>query len=193
MQGRRGIEVAARRPALLLGSIITFVLVVDQASKAFIRYWLKPSQSIPVWHGVFYITHVRNTGAAFGLMPGRQPLFVLTSVAVVLGIAIYWWWARPTARWLVTSLGFIAGGATGNLIDRTLLGGRVTDFFDFAYINFPVFNLADSAILIGTVMLVIWVLLAPAPEDDAGEEAGTAAGLASTAATDPTDGDGETQ
>jgi len=125
-----------------------------------------PSTSIPVIEGVFHITFVRNMGAAFGLMPGKQPLFIATSLVVVLGVLGYWILQRPRSRWLVIAMGLVMGGAIGNLIDRSTATGLVTDFFDFTLIDFPVFNIADTAIVCGVGMLVIWVLFAPEPGDE---------------------------
>ncbi len=119
---------------------------------------MQPSESFPIVWGVFHLTHVRNTGAAFGLMPGRRSLFVLNSAVVLLAVVVYLLWKRPTSRWLLFAFALVAGGATGNLVDR-LVSGRVTDFMDFRV--FPVFNVADSCIFIGAVMLIIWILFYP--------------------------------
>lgn len=166
MQIGRRITVEARHPGVLFFSLATFAVVLDQLTKALIRHTMLPATSIPVIEGVFHITFVRNMGAAFGLMPGRQPLFIATSLAVVLGTFGYWLVKRPRERWLVMSLGLIVGGALGNLIDRTTGPGLVTDFFDFTLIDFPVFNIADMAIVGGVMMLVIWVLFAPEPAEE---------------------------
>ena len=64
------------------------------------------------------------------------------------------------------SLGLVVGGALGNLIDRTTGSGLVTDFFEFAFVDFPVFNIADMAIVVGVSMLVVWVLFVPEPGAD---------------------------
>jgi len=139
-------------------AVLFGVLIVDQTSKAVVRGALAPSESLALVSDVFHLTHVRNAGAAFGLMPGQRELFVMTSTIVIGAIAVYWLWQRPKARWLVRALGLVAGGAMGNLIDRVSLG-RVTDFLDFRW--FPVFNLADSAIVIGVGLLVLWILFGP--------------------------------
>lgn len=152
-----------------MASLAVLAVLLDQASKWYIRSTMPPSTSIPVIDGVFNITHVRNMGAAFGLMPGQQPLFIATSLVVVVGVIGYCIVKRPAARWLVIALGLVVGGATGNLIDRTSSTGLVTDFFDFALIDFPVFNIADCAIFVGVAMLVVWVLFAP--ESDAWSQA----------------------
>ena len=119
---------------------------------------MRPSESIPILEDIFHLTFVRNTGAAFGLMPGQQSLFMFNSAIVLVAVAVYLVWQRPKSRWLLVALALVGGGATGNLLDR-FISGRVTDFFDFRV--FPVFNIADSCIFIGAAMLILWILLGP--------------------------------
>lgn len=141
-------------------------VLLDQLTKIWVRATLYPNESIPLVPGLLNLTFVRNTGAAFGLMPGRRELFMTTSVVVILGVLVFMAFARPHARWLVISLALVAGGAVGNLIDRSLVG-RVTDFLEFAFVSFPVWNIADAAIVVGTAMLVVWVLFGPEPGEGA--------------------------
>lgn len=119
-----------------------------------------PGRSLPVIDGVLHLTYVRNLGAAFGLLPGAQPLFITTSVLVLVFVAGFWMKMRPVERTLVVALALLCGGALGNLIDRIFLG-KVTDFLDIALIDFPVFNVADIAIVFGVGLLTIWLLFAP--------------------------------
>lgn len=143
------------RSALRLAITAGTVLVVDQASKAAVRHWLPLGTSVPIIEGVLDLTHVHNTGAAFGIFPGAMAWFMLAAVAVLAGIAYVWWRHTPRDPWTVAALGFIAGGAAGNLIDRALLGG-VTDFFDVRI--WPVFNVADIALDVGVAILVVRIL-----------------------------------
>lgn len=143
------------RPALRLAITAGTVLVVDQASKAAVRKWLPLGASRPILDGVLDLTHVHNTGAAFGIFPGAMAWFMLSAVAVLAGIAYVLWRHAPSDPWTVVALGLIAGGAAGNLIDRALLGG-VTDFFDVRV--WPVFNVADVALDIGVAIVVIRLL-----------------------------------
>ncbi len=135
-------------------------LGIDQISKAVVRAHMVPGDSLAFIHGLINLTYIRNVGAAFGLFPGRQPIFIATSLVVLVVIAAYWRRARPTAWPVVVALGLVTGGAVGNLIDRAWLG-KVTDFFEFAFFDFPVFNVADMAILAGVGILVAWLLFAP--------------------------------
>ncbi len=163
VQGRRGIAIEARRPGALLLVTAAVAITFDQITKAVVRAALEPGQSLPVVEGWFYLTHVRNTGAAFGLMPGQRGLFILTSLLVLVAIGLYWWRARPRSLVLALSLGLVSGGAIGNLIDRAL-SGRVTDFFDTLII--PIFNIADMAIVGGAIGLFVWALFAPIEHHD---------------------------
>ena len=141
----------------LVGSAL-LVFVADQASKALVLRYLPLGRSwnpIPFLRRWVSITHVVNSGAAFGLFPDHGTLFVVIAVVVVAAIVTYYRYL-PTDRWLVrTSLGLQLGGALGNLLDR-LHYGHVVDFIDFKV--WPVFNLADSAIVVGVAILAFYLL-----------------------------------
>ena len=103
-------------------------------------------------------------------MEGGRYLFIAVAVGALCAVAWYWNRSRPTAWPVVLSLGLVVGGAIGNLIDRVLIGS-VTDFLDFALISFPVFNIADMALVTGTALLVLLMLFAPEePEEDSGAD-----------------------
>jgi len=156
--GRRG-SLEVRRPLLWLGATAALTLILDQFTKAAIRSSLGLNEAFPVVPGLFDIARVENTGAAFGMLPGRRDLFVGISLLMLLAVAVYWWRSRPSAWPVVISLGLVVGGAIGNLIDRAFVG-RVTDFLAFSFFS-PVFNLADSAIVVGVGVLVVWILFGP--------------------------------
>ena len=117
------------------------------------------------------LTYVRNEGAAFGLFPGRQPVFMATSLMVLFVIAAFWRRTRPSQWPVVVALGLVTAGAVGNLIDRSVVG-YVTDFFEFTFVEFPVFNVADSCIVIGVAILMVWILFGPEDGADADAETG---------------------
>ena len=151
------------------------VVALDQWSKWLIERELAPYATIPVIPGLFSITHVTNTGIAFGLFPSGGEL-AGTLMLVVLGlgalavVSAYYWRAGAGQTLLLWALALIMGGAIGNLIDRILLHA-VTDFFD-AYIgthHWPTFNVADSAISVGIGLLALETLKA-SPARSAGEE-----------------------
>lgn len=144
-----------KRRALLFATTTLGVIVLDQVTKALVRSSMRIGESHRVIDGVLWLTHVNNTGAAFGMFRGYQWLLIIIA-ALVLGVIAYVaWHLRPQSLLARTALALIAAGAAGNLIDRALLGG-VTDFVDFGW--WPVFNVADMSLDIGVAILVWWVL-----------------------------------
>lgn len=137
--------------------IAALVLLVDQLSKHLIVATLRhgQSRSIPGLASVFHLTYVTNTGAAFGLLPSWGDVFVVIAFIVIVGLVLYYF-HLPDGQWLVrVALGFQLGGALGNLVDR-LHRGFVVDFIDLNFwplTYWPVFNLADTSIVIGVVVL----------------------------------------
>jgi signal peptidase II len=142
---------------------ITLVLVagLDQLSKWYITSTMSLHASYPVIDGFFNITYVRNPGAAFGFLANAAPVFrsvflITVSAAAIVMILYYIARNRSDGILLTGTLSLITGGAAGNLIDRVLFG-NVIDFLD-VYIgsyHWPAFNVADSAISIGAVLLVV--------------------------------------
>jgi signal peptidase II len=127
-------------------------LVADQVSKYIIYTNMMPGESIPVFPPVFYITYVLNPGAAFGMLAHRTNFFILVSFLVIIGVMAGYRYLPRERTWIHNALGLVVGGALGNLVDRIRLG-RVVDFLDFRV--WPVFNLADTAIVIGALLLII--------------------------------------
>jgi signal peptidase II len=135
-------------------SIALFIVLLDQAVKAWARGALPLGSSLALWPGVFHLTHTQNKGMAFSLLEGKTIL--LAMAAVLVAGAIVAAQRRLGAQMpllLGIALALPLGGAIGNLIDRLWMG-YVTDLFDFRLINFPVFNVADSAITVGIALLV---------------------------------------
>ena len=142
---------------------ITLVLVagLDQFSKWYITSTMSLHASYPVIDGFFNITYIRNPGAAFGFLANAAPLFrsgflIVVSTAAIVMVLYYLARNRSDGVLLTGALSLITGGAAGNLIDRIRFG-NVVDFLD-VYIgsyHWPAFNVADSAISIGAVLLVV--------------------------------------
>lgn len=144
--------------------IFTFlfaILLVDQLSKFILDKTLSLNHSLPIIKGVFHLTLVHNRGAAFGLLKDRAPLFIFTSLAAILLIIMALKDKKSAAlvpgsskarknRVHRIALVLILAGGIGNLIDR-ISYGYVVDFLDFRI--WPVFNLADSAITVGAILL----------------------------------------
>ncbi len=134
------------------------VIVADQISKAYVVAHLALYDSWMPLHSlasVFRFTHVRNTGAAFGIFPEGGAIFLIVAV-IVSAVIIYFYWQIPKGAWLARlALGLQLGGALGNVVDRVRLG-YVVDFFHVEL--WPVFNVADSCIVIGVVLLALEVM-----------------------------------
>lgn len=132
--------------------IVAAVVGIDQLSKLTVSTLMDMGQSIPVINNLFYITYVRNPGAAFGLLPYRTVFLVLVTLAVLAFILYYYRTLPPGNTLLRFGLALQMGGAIGNLIDRV----RITYVVDFISISFfpPVFNLADTAIVTGIILFL---------------------------------------
>lgn len=137
-------------------------LLADQISKLIIRNTLLPGEIVPVVPGVFRFTHTLNPGAAFGILPDRTLLFVVITVAMLAAALYYLGRERNPNAGMVAGMGLAIGGALGNLVDR-LRFGSVVDFLDFRV--WPVFNLADVALVVGGLLLA-WSTLRPQPGRD---------------------------
>lgn len=126
------------------------VIVIDLASKIYIQSTMQPYESIPIIDNVFHITYVQNRGAAFSILEDKTYILMTVTVIVMLGL-IFLLVKIPRDKKLIGfTLSIILGGALGNLIDR-LRFGYVVDFLDFRV--WPVFNIADCAIVIGFIIL----------------------------------------
>jgi signal peptidase II len=137
--------------------IAAAVVVLDQVTKAAIRGWLSAGEIWPGGAELIRLTHVENSGAAFGILQDAGIFLLVTSIIAVALIVAYLVWA-PAEGWLATAaLALVLGGALGNMIDR-LARGSVTDFIDPTH--YPAFNLADSAIVMGVAALVLMSVFA---------------------------------
>jgi signal peptidase II len=137
---------------LRLFLIVLFVVGVDQLSKYIVAALMDTGQSIPIINNLLYITYVRNPGAAFGMLPYRTAFLVVITL-VVVGFIVYYYRTLP-AGFTVLRLGLALqlGGAIGNLIDR-VRSTYVVDFIDVSFFP-PVFNLADTAIVMGIILFL---------------------------------------
>jgi signal peptidase II len=137
------------------------VIVLDQWTKWLVEVHLPHHSTQPVIPGFFNLTHVRNTGVAFGLFAsdggsGGNWLLTLLGLGALVAVGLYFWYTPSRDRVLLAALALVVGGAVGNLIDR-VSSGAVTDFLDvFVGVHhWPSFNVADSAISIGIVLMAI--------------------------------------
>lgn len=128
------------------------VFTVDRATKLAAAAALPAGESVPVLPGIFHLTLVFNTGAAFGFLKDRRVVFIILSVLAIAALIYYAWKSGGAGYSLPLSSGLIVGGALGNLFDRIKFG-YVIDFLDFRV--WPVFNAADSAITVGVAILAV--------------------------------------
>lgn len=137
------------------------VLALDLATKYAVKALMTPYQSIPIIPNVFHLTYIQNPGAAFGMLANWRGYFIAVTVIVIGLILVYGKAIASNSRILQYSLGLQLGGAAGNLVDRVLVG-RVVDFLDLRV--WPVFNVADSAIVIGVALFAYEALLGKGAE-----------------------------
>lgn len=136
------------------------VIAIDQITKWLIVKNMELGESIPIIDNVLYITSHRNRGAAWGILQNQMWFFYIITVIFVIGVIYYIQKYGKQDRFLGLSLALILGGAIGNFIDR-VWRKEVVDFihtYIFSY-NFPVFNVADSALCIGVALIMIQTLL----------------------------------
>lgn len=136
--------------------IALIAIVLDQLTKWLVVKNMELGESIPIIENFFYLTSHRNIGAAWGILAGQMTFFYIITVIVIGFIVYYIQKYAKDNKWLGLSLALVLGGAIGNFIDR-LFRKEVVDFFDF-YIfnyNYPIFNIADSCLVVGVIMLII--------------------------------------
>jgi signal peptidase II len=171
---------------MLIALLITlFIIAADQATKMLVVNSMPLNSDKPVIEGVVHLHYVQNSGAAFSFLQGKQWIFICASIIASIVIIVYLAIRKKPIHWLgLVSLGMVLGGALGNLFDRLrTINHTVIDFVYLKFINFAVFNVADSCITVGAILLCIYILffhekfgkkgLAPAAEPDkAGGPAG---------------------
>ncbi|MBK3494462.1 signal peptidase II [Viridibacillus sp. YIM B01967] len=141
--------------------LAAFVVIIDQLTKWSIVKNMQFGETIMLWDPYFGLLSHRNRGAAWGMLQGQFWLFAIVTVAVVIGIIYYFQKEGRGKPLFQVSLMMLLGGAIGNFIDR-LFRGEVVDFVNvlIPVINydFPIFNIADAALTIGVVLLIIYIL-----------------------------------
>lgn len=135
--------------------ILIFSVLLDQAAKYIVSKYIVLGSGFQLVNGLFFVTYVRNTGAAFGIFQGNNAFLIAVSSVFIMLLMFYVFLYIKEDMFLQTSAALIAGGAIGNFIDR-ISRGYVVDFFDLKY--FSVFNTADIMINVGVVLLIIDIL-----------------------------------
>ena len=153
---------SSRRKYLILFGLTGTVILLDQFTKLLILEKFRLGETVSVISGLFNLTYIRNTGAAFGLLAQsdpafRVPFFIAVPLIALAAIAFIFRKIPSEDLKLSTALSLVVGGALGNLLDRVWLG-YVVDFLDFHWqqqYHFPAFNVADSAICLGVGILML--------------------------------------
>jgi signal peptidase II len=140
----------------IIKCLIIAILIFDQLTKYIVTQCIPQDVSIPIIKDIFHLTHILNRGAAFGIFKNQAYFFIITAIAAITFILINL--RRKRIPRIEIALSLILSGAIGNLIDRLRLGA-VIDFLDFRI--WPVFNIADTAITIGAILLAYTILKRP--------------------------------
>jgi signal peptidase II len=153
----QGVEGVKRTRIINIGALVLVAAVlatIDQIVKHWAYTYLRPVGQQPLLDGLLGFTYVENRGAAFGILENGRWFFIPLTV-IILAAVIYYYIRLPLDRffWIArVPLIFICGGAVGNFIDR-LFNGYVVDMFEFKFITFPIFNVADMCLVSGTFVL----------------------------------------
>ncbi len=148
-------EIKAIRPMIIVAAL---AICFDQLTKSIVRRTVATSGTIRVIEGWFHIAYAKNTGMAFGMLRGWNPVFIIVGF-VAIGFIFVYYRQFKASGWMKISTGLLLGGALGNLTDRIIFG-YVTDFLQFRwwFINlrwWPSFNIADACVVAGAVMLIL--------------------------------------
>ncbi|MFC0233031.1 signal peptidase II [Vagococcus entomophilus] len=138
--------------------ISLIIVILDQASKFWVVKNLDLGEQIFNQNGLISITHIRNNGAAWSILEGQMWFFTVITIVAVVVVLYLLYRNINQSKWLTVGLSLILGGALGNFIDRIRLG-YVVDMIQIDFFRFPIFNLADTALSLGVVCILIYVLL----------------------------------
>ncbi|RXZ77301.1 lipoprotein signal peptidase [Paenibacillaceae bacterium] len=147
--------------------IALVVFIIDFITKRVIETKLEINEKINVIGNFFIITSHRNSGAAFGILQNQMTFFIIITSIVIAGIVGYIYMNRHSGKpMLLAALGLVLGGALGNFLDRAWKG-EVVDFLQFTFGSyvFPIFNIADSGIVIGVGLIILDTLLSMKDEN----------------------------
>jgi len=133
--------------------MILGILILDRMTKYMAVEYLQKIDTFPIMQGVLHFTYAENTGAAFSILTGKQDLLIVVTGMVIVVMSYYFCREKKHMTAIAQiAMSMVIGGATGNWIDRILFD-YVIDFIDFRLIDFAIFNVADSFIVVGAVLL----------------------------------------
>ena len=133
---------------------------LDQITKWLAVIFLEGNPSVPFIDWLLRFSYVEYTGAAWGMFgaPDQRWIFMTLSTVAIVAVLLYMFIMKPKNRLLKYSLALIVAGGIGNMIDRVMLG-YVVDFLEFTFIEFPVFNVADSFVCVGAAMMILYLII----------------------------------
>ncbi|MFD2044028.1 signal peptidase II [Ornithinibacillus salinisoli] len=140
--------------------IAVIIIGIDQFTKWLVVKNMELYEQITIIDNFFNLTSHRNSGAAWGILEGKMVFFYIITVIVIIGVLYYMHKFAKENKLFAIALSFILGGAIGNFIDR-LMHQEVVDFFDFIIFgyDFPIFNIADSSLVVGVGLVIIATIL----------------------------------
>lgn len=136
------------------------LIVLDQLTKYIVNKTIPIGESIEVIPSFFHLAHVRNEGAAMGILQGQRWVFMIFTTVVIVAAVYVMWSEKIKNHWGIVAVSLVLSGGIGNMIDRLFLG-EVIDFFSFVFweYEFYVFNVADIFVCCGVAVLAIYILL----------------------------------
>lgn len=137
--------------------IAAIIVIIDQITKFLTVQNIPLGESMEVIPGIFSLTYIQNTGAAWSILEGQMAFFYIVTIIVVIMLVYFLHKEAKGEPLFAIAISFILGGALGNFIDRLHLQ-YVIDMFQLDFISFPIFNIADSALTIGVIVMLIYVI-----------------------------------
>ena len=154
-------ELFKKRPLheyILYTAIILAIILLDVITKVLTVEFIAYGESIPVINGILNFSHIHNEGAAWGMLANHRWVFLVVSSVTIIALSLYLYLGHAQNKLYGISISMIVAGGIGNMIDRISLG-FVIDYIEVKFIDFPVFNTADSFVCIGAGLLILALLL----------------------------------
>lgn len=143
---------------LFFYATVLIIFIADQVSKSWITHVMAWSESRPIIGNAVMLTLTRNTGGAWGVLPSSNRIFIVFAIVAIVALIFAYHRIARNDLLVASAFSLALGGAVGNLLDRIRFG-HVVDFFDVRIIKWPIFNVADSAISVGIVLLLLHYLV----------------------------------
>ncbi len=144
---------------ILAGAVSAALLALDQITKYIVMTNMKLYSSIDFIDGFLDFYYIHNDGGAWGMLGGYRWLLITVTAVFIVGILLYLVFMGRRNKLLFWAGCLILSGGIGNMIDRIFRGGKVIDFLRFRFIEFPIFNIADCAVVIGAGLLILYFVL----------------------------------